>query len=95
VLSRLNSYTLTKKIKKNLRNVLSTSFPAMEVSEIILAEVSRLCQLSSYNCGFLSRLQIFKSIGPSLWISLVHKTTFYDTKMLLKVVFDKNSLCKI
>ncbi len=45
--------------------------------------------------GFLSRLQIFKSIGPSLWISLAHKTPFYDTKMLLKVIFDKTAFVKV
>ncbi len=47
--------------------------PEMEVTEIILANVSRLCQQSSHSHGFqknfLSRLQILKSIGPSLWIS--------------------------
>jgi hypothetical protein len=37
--------------------------PEMEVPEIILTKISRLCQLSSQR-GFLSRLQIFKSIGP-------------------------------
>ncbi len=60
--------------------------------EIILAKVSRLCQLSSYSCGFLSRLQIFKAIDPSLWNSVVHKTPTYDTKMLLKDFFDKTAL---
>ncbi len=30
--------------------------PEMEVTEIILAKVSRLCQLSSHSRGFLSRL---------------------------------------
>ncbi len=52
----------------------------MEDTVIILPEVQRLCQLSSYSRGFLSGLQIFKSIGPRLWISLVHKTPSYDTK---------------
>ncbi len=33
--------------------------PEMEVKEIILAKVLRLCQLSSHSCGFLSRLYIF------------------------------------
>ncbi len=47
------------------------------------------CQLSSHNCGFLS-----KCIGPSLWISLAHKTLSYDTKMILKVVFDKTMFVK-
>jgi hypothetical protein len=63
----------------------------MEVTEIILAKVSRLCQLSSHSHGFLSRLQIFTFIGPSLWISVAHKTPSYDTKMLLKVVIDKTA----
>jgi hypothetical protein len=44
--------------------------------------------------GFLSRLWIFKSIGPSLRIPLAHKTPFYDTKMLPKVVFDKTAFVK-
>jgi hypothetical protein len=43
--------------------------PEMEVTEKILAKVSRLCHLSSHSRGFLSSLQIFKSIGPSIWIS--------------------------
>jgi hypothetical protein len=60
----------------------------MEV-EIILAKVLRLCQLLSHSRGFLFRLQIFKSIWLSLWISLAHKTPSYDTKMPLRVVFDK------
>ncbi len=44
--------------------------------------------------GVLSRLQIFKFIGPSLWISLAHNTPSYDTKMLLKVNFDKTAFVK-
>jgi hypothetical protein len=32
------------------------SFPEMEVKEIILTKVSRLCQMSSHSCGFFSRL---------------------------------------
>ncbi len=51
--------------------------------------------VSSHSRGFLSRLKIFKSMGPSLWTSLEHKTPSYDTKMNLKVIFDKNSVCKI
>jgi len=54
--------------------------PEMEVTEIILAKVSRLCQLSSHSHGFLS----------SLWISLGD-----DAKMLLKVVFDNTTLVKL
>jgi hypothetical protein len=46
----------------------------MEVTEIILVKVSRLCQLSSHSHGFLSSLKIFKSAGSSLEISLLHKT---------------------
>ncbi len=34
-------------------------YPEMEVTEIILAKISRLCQLSSHSRGFLSRLYIF------------------------------------
>ncbi len=34
----------------------------------------------------------YKSIGPSLWISLTHKTPSYGTKMLLKVIFDKTAV---
>jgi hypothetical protein len=37
-----------------------------------LAMVSSLFQLSSQSRGFLSRLLIFKSKGPGLWISLAH-----------------------
>jgi hypothetical protein len=62
----------------------------MEVTEIILAKFPRLCQLSSQSRGLLSRLLIFKSIGPSLRISF----TSYDTKMLLKVVSDKTAFVK-
>ncbi len=36
----------------------------------------------------------FKSKGPSLWISLANSTPSYDTKMLLKVVFDKTAFVK-
>ncbi len=38
----------------------------MAVTEIILAKASRLCQLSSLSRLFLSRLWIFKPIGPTL-----------------------------
>jgi hypothetical protein len=31
------------------------TYPEMEVTEIILANFSRLCQLLSHSCGFLSR----------------------------------------
>jgi hypothetical protein len=50
----------------------------MEVTEIMLEEV----------------LRFFKYIGPSLWISLKHKTPSYDTKVLLKVVFDDKAFVK-
>jgi hypothetical protein len=53
---------------KNLYMFLYFS-PEMEVTEIVLAKVSRLCQLLSHSRGFLSRLQIFKSIWPSLWFT--------------------------
>jgi hypothetical protein len=43
---------------------------------------------------FLGYGFIFKSIGPSLWISLAHKTPSYDTKILLKVVFDRTAFVK-
>ncbi len=39
--------------------------PEMEVTEIILAKVLRLCQLSNHSHGF------FKSRGPSLWFSFL------------------------
>jgi hypothetical protein len=55
----------------------------MEVTEIILAQVSRLCQLTNHSHACLSRLQIF----------LAHKTPFYDTKKLLKVI-DKTVFVK-
>jgi len=35
---------------------------------------------------------MFKSIGHSLWIS---STPSYDTKMLLKVIFDKTAVVKL
>ncbi len=60
----------------------------MEVTDKNLAKVSRRCQLARHSRGFLSRLQIFKSMGPSL------QTPSYDTKMLLKVVFDKTAFVK-
>jgi hypothetical protein len=65
--------------------------PEMEVTEIILAKILGLCQLSSHIRGFFSRLYIFKSIGPFLWISLAHNTLTCDIKMLLKVVYDKTA----
>ncbi len=37
----------------------------LEVTEIILAKFSRLCQLLSHSPRFLSSLQIFKSMGPT------------------------------
>ncbi len=60
----------------------------MEVTEIIL--LKRFCQLSSRSRGFFARVWIFKSIGPSPWISLAHKTPSYDTIIVPKVFFDKN-----
>ncbi len=55
--------------------------------------------------GFLSKLQIFKSVWPRLYISwgrgvvfvylfLYHKIPSYDTKMNLKVVFDTTAFVK-
>jgi hypothetical protein len=43
----------------------------MEITEIILANVSRdfVSCISSHSRGILSRLKVFKSIGPGLWIS--------------------------
>jgi hypothetical protein len=38
--------------------------------------------------------QILKSIGPNLWISLAHKTPTYDTRLLLKTIFDKPAFVK-
>jgi hypothetical protein len=52
-------------------------------------ESLEICQLSSHNRGFLS-----KCIGPSLWISLAHKTPSYGKKIILKVVFDKTMFVK-
>jgi hypothetical protein len=68
----------------------------MEVLEIILAKIySRFCQLSSHSRGFvLLGYRLFKSIGPSLLISLVHKTPFDGINMLPKVVFDKTAFVK-
>jgi len=64
--------------------------PEMEVTEIILAKASRLCQLSSHTIvGFFLGYRFFKFIGSSLWISLAQKTPSYDTKLILKVIFDK------
>jgi hypothetical protein len=57
-----------------------------ESLETLLAVESQL--------GFHFRLQIFKYIWPGLWISLAHKTPFYDTKMPLRVVFDKKVFVK-
>jgi hypothetical protein len=56
----------------------------MEITEIILAKVSRLCQLSNHSRGFLSRPRIFNS----LWISFGHETSSYDTKCFF-IVFVK------
>ncbi len=36
----------------------------------------------------------FKSLGPSLWISLAHKTPSYDTKIPLTVFFDNTAFVK-
>ncbi len=85
--------------------VLTQCLAEMEVTEMILAKVSRLCQLSIHCRGFLSKLQIFKSIGPRLCISWgrgavfvylfhFHKIPSYDTKMTLKVVFDTTAFVK-
>jgi hypothetical protein len=43
---------------------------------------------------FLGYRFLCKSIGPSLWLSLVHYTS-YDTKMLLKVIFDITVFAKL
>jgi hypothetical protein len=50
------------------RFLFSSRCTEMEVTEIILAQASRLCQLSRHSRGVLSRLWIFKSIVPSLRI---------------------------
>ncbi len=63
------------------------SLPEMEVAEIILAKIYR----SRRSRGFIARLQIFKSKGPSIWISLAHNAPSFDTNMLQKVVFDKTA----
>jgi hypothetical protein len=67
---------------------------AMVVTEIILAKIYRFCQLSSHSRWFFARIWNLKSIGPSLWISLAHKTPSYDTNMLPKEVFDKTVFVK-
>jgi hypothetical protein len=63
--------------------------PKMEVTEIILAKFYRFCQVSSHSRRSFARVQIFKSIGPNLWISLAHKTLSYDT-----ICFRRLSLIK-
>jgi hypothetical protein len=52
-----------------------------------------ICQ--SHSRGFFASEKIFKSIGPSLWISVAHKTQSYGTNMLLKVVFDKKGVVNL
>ncbi len=74
---------LPKKSLRFWRSGLSGHIP-------IFVKIYRFCQLSSR--GFFARVWIFKSIGPSLWISLAQKTQSYDTNMLPKVVFDKTGL---
>jgi hypothetical protein len=64
----------------------------MEVTEIILAKIYRFYQPSSHSRGFFARVKIFNSIGPSLWISVAHKTPSYD--ILPKVAFDKTAFVK-
>ncbi len=62
--------------------------PEMEVT-VIFGRKSRdfvSCRVTFMS--FFSRLYIFRSIG--LWISWAHKTTAYDTKMLLKVILILN-----
>ncbi len=51
---------------QHLPQDIQVSYPELEITEIMLAKVSRLCQLSSHSRGFLSRLQIFKYIGPTV-----------------------------
>jgi hypothetical protein len=58
--------------------------PEMEVTEIISGKVSGLCQLSSHS----SRLY-FKSLGPSLKISLAYKT-----HPMIQNCFDKKAFVK-
>jgi hypothetical protein len=64
----------------------------MKVTEIILAKVSRLGQLSSHSHGFLS----YRFLNPlGLAYEFLWRTRqSYDLKMLLKVVFDKTALVK-
>ncbi len=49
------------------RNFLENS--GVEVIKLILAKIYRFFQLLSHSRGFFARVQIFKSIGSSLWIS--------------------------
>jgi hypothetical protein len=73
----------------------------MEVTEIILAKVWRLCQLSSRSFflgyRFLNPLGLdygFLGGGGGVIWEHAQKTPSYDTKMLLKVVFDKTAFVK-
>jgi hypothetical protein len=36
----------------------------------------------------------YRFLGPSLWISLAHKTPSYNIKMLQKIIFDKTAFVK-
>ncbi len=41
--------------------------------------------------GFFLGYRFLNPLGPSLWISLTHKTPSNDRKTLLEVVFDKTA----
>ncbi len=61
----------------------------MEVTEIYnFGGNLWFCQLSSHSWGLFTRAQVFKTIGPSLLISLAQRTPSFDTNMLPKVVFN-------
>ncbi len=67
------------------------SDPSMEVTEIILVKSIDFVSCRVTVAGFLLGYRLLK---PSLWISLAHKASSYDTNMLPKVVFHKTAFVK-
>ncbi len=77
VTSLLNTFLFKSMIQMNVALDSGTGFttkvvdPEMEVTNIILAKVSRFCLLSSHKHGFLSDLRFF-NLQARLWISYRH-----------------------
>jgi hypothetical protein len=66
----------------------------MEVTKIILAKVSRFCQLSSHKHGFLSDLRFFKFIGLAYGFLSVSGEGWGELRLLGQRAFSTSIILK-